>query len=64
MLAELGVESLDELIDQTVPKAIRQEEPLDFGRPMSERELLHHMRLTAGKNKVLTSLIGKATMAP
>ncbi|WP_306113367.1 MULTISPECIES: aminomethyl-transferring glycine dehydrogenase [unclassified Roseovarius] len=59
MLAELGVESLDELIDQTVPKAIRQEEPLDFGRPMSERELLHHMRLTAGKNKVLTSLIGQ-----
>ena len=26
---------------------------------MSERELLHHMRLTAGKNKVLCSLIGQ-----
>ncbi|WP_299842062.1 aminomethyl-transferring glycine dehydrogenase [uncultured Roseovarius sp.] len=59
MLQTLGVGSLDELIDQTVPKNIRQEEPLDFGRPMSERELLHHMRLTAGKNKVLTSLIGQ-----
>ncbi|MBU2980883.1 aminomethyl-transferring glycine dehydrogenase [Lentibacter algarum] len=59
MLAVLGVASLDELIDQTVPKSIRQEAPLDFGKPLSERELLHRMRLTAGKNKVLRSLIGQ-----
>ncbi len=59
MLKALDVPSLDALIDETVPKAIRQDAPLDFGRPMSERELLHQMRLTAGKNKVLTSLIGQ-----
>jgi glycine cleavage system P protein (glycine dehydrogenase) len=59
MLKVLDVSSLDTLIDETVPKAIRQDKPLDFGRPMSERELLHHMRLTAGKNKVLNSLIGQ-----
>ena len=59
MLETLGVDSLDELIDQTVPQNIRQDKPLDFGRPMSERELLHHMRLTAAKNTVLTSLIGQ-----
>lgn len=59
MLEALGVSSLDELIDQTVPQSIRQKEPLDFGKPMSERELLWHMREVATKNKVLTSLIGQ-----
>ena len=29
MLSVLGVADLDELIDQTVPKSIRQEKPLD-----------------------------------
>ena len=59
MLEVLGAESLDALIDQTVPESIRQKEPLDFGKPMSERELLHHMRMVAAKNKVLVSLIGQ-----
>jgi len=59
MLGVLGVDSLDQLIDETVPRSIRQREPLDFGKPLSERELLHHMRMTAGKNKVLVSLIGQ-----
>lgn len=59
MLETLGVGSLDELIDQTVPKSIRQAEPLDWGKPKSERELLFHMRKVASKNKVLTSLIGQ-----
>ncbi|MFD3191677.1 aminomethyl-transferring glycine dehydrogenase [Sedimentitalea sp. HM32M-2] len=59
MLDTVGAETLQALIDDTVPQAIRQQTPLDFGRAMSERELLHHMRLTAGKNKVLTSLIGQ-----
>ncbi len=59
MLDVLGVSSLDELIDQTVPEDIRQKEPLDFGKPMSERELLWHMRQVAAKNEVLNSLIGQ-----
>src|SRR6056297_3726982 len=58
MLAVVGVSKLDELIAQTVPESIRQAEPLDFGKAMSERELLHHMRETASQNEVLTSLIG------
>lgn len=58
MFEVLGVASLEELIDQTVPGSIRQAAPLDFGKPLSERELLHRMRLTASKNKVLQSLIG------
>jgi glycine dehydrogenase len=59
MLEVVGAKDLGALIDDTLPKAIRQKEPLDFGKPMSERELLHHMRLTGAKNKVLCSLIGQ-----
>ncbi|MGR3372451.1 MAG: aminomethyl-transferring glycine dehydrogenase [Pseudooceanicola nanhaiensis] len=59
MLKVVGADSLDALIDETVPKAIRQDKPLDFGKPKSERELLHSMRETASKNKVLVSLIGQ-----
>lgn len=59
MFDVLGVPDMETLIDQTVPKAIRQKAPLEFGKAKSERELLHHMRVTAAKNKVLTSLIGQ-----
>ena len=59
MLEVVGAGSLDALIDDTLPKAIRAKEPLDFGKAMSEREVLEHMRSVAGKNKVLTSLIGQ-----
>jgi glycine dehydrogenase len=59
MLKVVGAKSLDALIDETIPKSIRQKEPLDFGKPLSERKLLNHMRVTASKNKVLTSLIGQ-----
>jgi glycine dehydrogenase len=59
MFATLGVDSLEALIDETVPKSIRQAEPLDFGKPRSEREMLHQMRVTAAKNKVLRSLLGQ-----
>ncbi len=59
MLSAVGAPSLDALIDDTLPPAIRQKVALNFGKPKSERELLHHMRVTASKNKVLTSLIGQ-----
>lgn len=59
MFAVLGVGSLDELIDQTVPQAIRQTEPLEFGKPRSERELIWQMRQVAKKNKVFTTMIGQ-----
>ena len=59
MLRVVGASSLATLIDETVPKSIRQKAPLDFGKPLSERKLLNQMRVTASKNKVLTSLIGQ-----
>ncbi|MEL7093508.1 MAG: glycine dehydrogenase (aminomethyl-transferring), partial [Pseudomonadota bacterium] len=59
MLEVVGAKDLDDLIADTIPQQIRQTDALDFGKPKSERELLHHMRVTAAKNKVLTSLIGQ-----
>jgi glycine dehydrogenase len=59
MFKVLGVKDLDQLIDQTVPKSLRQEKPLDFGKPKSERELLWFMRQVAKKNKVFSSMIGQ-----
>ncbi|MCB2129511.1 MAG: aminomethyl-transferring glycine dehydrogenase, partial [Rhodobacteraceae bacterium] len=59
MFKVLGVKDLDELIDQTIPKSLRQKEPLDFGKAKSERELLWFMRQVAKKNQVYTSMIGQ-----
>ncbi|MCK8483076.1 aminomethyl-transferring glycine dehydrogenase [Aliiroseovarius sp. S2029] len=59
MFKTIGVKDLDELIDQTMPKSIRQKEPLDWGPALSEREALHKMRYTAARNKVMRSLLGQ-----
>jgi glycine dehydrogenase len=59
MFKVIGVSSLDALIDETVPKSLRQAEPLDFGKPKSERELLWFMRQVALKNQVFTTMIGQ-----
>jgi glycine dehydrogenase len=58
MLEVVGASSVDALIDAIVPGDIRQAEPLDWGPALSEQGVLHQLRLTAAKNKVLTSLIG------
>jgi glycine dehydrogenase len=58
MLKVVGVPSLDTLIDETVPASIRQSIPLGWA-PLAEHELLARMRRVAGRNKVLTSLIGQ-----
>ncbi|MGZ2256119.1 aminomethyl-transferring glycine dehydrogenase [Roseobacter sp. A03A-229] len=59
MLEVVGAASLEALIDDTLPAGIRQAEPLDFGKAMSEREVLEHLRKVGAKNRVLTSLIGQ-----
>jgi len=58
MLAQIGMTSLDALIGQTVPDSIRSTAPLALDAPLSEAALLSHMHDLAGKNKVMTSLIG------
>ncbi|MEM6304980.1 MAG: aminomethyl-transferring glycine dehydrogenase [Pseudomonadota bacterium] len=59
MLGVVGARDLHALIDETLPEGIRAKVPLDFGRAMSEREVLEHMRRVSSKNRVLTSLIGQ-----
>ncbi len=59
MLRLVGATNLDELILQTVPKAIRRDTPLDIGRALSETEALDKLREIASKNTVCTSLIGQ-----
>ena len=58
MLKALDLESLDQLIEQTVPEAIRSNEPLDLPPPLSETEALDVLHEMAAKNKVATSMIG------
>src|ERR1700759_5134129 len=58
MLRELGLDSLDELVDQTVPAAIRMKKPLNIGEPRAEHELLGELKKMASKNKVMRSFIG------
>src|SRR5262245_50179952 len=57
MLKELGLDSLDELVEQTVPPSIRLKRPLKIGEPRGEHELLLDLKKIASKNKVLRSFI-------
>lgn len=67
MLKVIGVKSVDELIEQTVPESIRLKEVLDLPAPLSEDEFLTHIRMVAAKNKLYRSFIGQGyydTIAP
>jgi glycine dehydrogenase len=59
MLGVLGLASLDDLIDQAVPAAIRDDKPLALDDAISEPHALAHLRRLADRNRVLTSLIGQ-----
>ena len=58
MLAELGFETLDELIDAVVPKNIRLEGALELPHAKSESEALEELRGLAKKNTIARSFIG------
>jgi glycine dehydrogenase len=58
MLSTIGVDSVDELIDQTIPAAIRLEEDLDLADGLSEQEFLGHIKELAQKNKQYKTYIG------
>ncbi len=58
MLAALGVESLDTLIDRVVPASIRWDKPLELPGAVTEVEALARLRELADRNEVATSLIG------
>lgn len=58
MLQTIGVSSLDELIAQTIPDAIRLQKPLDLPPAQSEQDFLRSIKALAQKNKVFKSYIG------
>jgi glycine dehydrogenase len=52
MLNTVGVSSLEQLIDETVPAGIRNQSPLAIGEGLAEHAFLNLMREKASKNKV------------
>jgi len=58
MLATVGVADLDDLADRAVPAAIRAQRGLDIEAADSERAVITELREIAGRNTVLTSMIG------
>ena len=58
MLEKIGARSLDELIAQTVPAAIRLKAPLNLPDGISEFQYHKHLRGIAAKNKVFKTYIG------
>jgi len=59
MLHTVGVSSIDELIEQTVPQKIRLKQPLNLPKAKSEIEYLTSLKQTASLNKVFKSYIGQ-----
>lgn len=58
MLQKIGVKTLDELIDKTIPANIRLKEPLALPAAMTEYEFGKHIAELASKNKLYTTYIG------
>jgi glycine cleavage system P protein (glycine dehydrogenase) len=61
MLKTVRAPSLDRLIEETVPRSIRLERPLEIAAPSngeSEFDLLEHARAIAAKNQIFKSFIG------
>ncbi|MDJ0515215.1 MAG: aminomethyl-transferring glycine dehydrogenase [Trichodesmium sp. MO_231.B1] len=58
MLAVLGISSLEDLIDKTVPQKIRYQQPLNLPKSLSESAALAQIKEIISKNQVFRSFIG------
>lgn len=58
MLATLGLSSMEELMNQTVPSDIYRKEPLDLPAGMTENDALDKIKAMADKNANMKSFIG------
>ncbi|WP_235938232.1 aminomethyl-transferring glycine dehydrogenase [Chitinophaga solisilvae] len=59
MLETIGVSNLDELINKTVPGAIRMQQPLALPAAISESDYLRQLKDVSLKNKVMRNYIGQ-----
>lgn len=58
LFTTIGVDSLDQLIAETIPNDIRLKKDLELDAPMNEFEYLSHIQELGSKNKVFKSYIG------
>ena len=58
MLKEIGYDSMDEFISETIPHQIRFKGNLNVGENVDEYELIHSLKKIASKNKPFKSYIG------
>jgi len=58
MLSLINAISIDELIDQTIPKSIRNNKKMKLDPPMSESDYLTHLKKISSLNKVYKTYIG------
>ncbi len=58
MLQVIGVQNIDQLVDQTIPKGIRIDSDLNIPDALTEYEYLRELKKIAAKNKVFRSYIG------
>ncbi len=58
MIEKIGVNSLDELIDNTIPDSIRLDTTLDLPDVLNEYEYFNYVKRIAAKNRVYKSYIG------
>ena len=58
MLQQLGLDSLDALIDKVVPASIRRHDEMAIGPGLTEHQSLAELKRMAGKNRLLKSFIG------
>ena len=58
MLGTLGLSSLEELIEQTVPASIVSPEGLDLPEAKSERETVTYLRRMRERNQIFVSMMG------
>ena len=58
MLDTVGADTLDALVDEAVPAAIRTDDALDLPPAVTEHELLTEARALAGRNDACRSLLG------
>jgi glycine dehydrogenase len=58
LLNEIGIQSLDQLVDETIPENIRFRKKLKLSEPLTEYEFIQHIKEIASKNKVYRSYIG------
>mgnify|MGYP001132197556 CR=1 FL=1 len=59
MLATIGISSIDELVDKTVPAGIRLPQELSTPSAVSEYEYLNDLKAVASKNKLFKTYIGQ-----